>query len=275
MGIVNSLKKKISQSIDNVRDTREQHRQEVESKQEALKFYTIKDMKDVCNQYGVGQPPEYHTDIISGKKIKNKMDRDEYVNFIVKKIPIQYILSYADGHRIRVPMEARPINTNKTESSHSPAPQRIPEVPSDPNPIRTELEDKSSFEVILNYIRKHFSNDTRDQFFRNEDGFNTALVSSLRSAFRSTFDIQDRRAKRDGSGDIVINGKYVLELKYVNNRSTMNNGFKEIKTYKQRYERICMVLLDVGEIQGLAQEYERDYRDEGVEVITLQGNSRR
>ena len=271
MGIVNSLKKKLSESIDNVRESRDQHKQDIESKHEALKLFTMSQLKDLCNQYGVGQPPSFHRDILSGEKIKNKMNREEYLNYIVKKVPLDNIISYADRHRISVPLGARQkesiIRPRVPTSSGQLERQDLNDKPSPGN------ESQSAFDEIVSFIESEYQHQIHNAFFRNENQFNDNLYVALGIKFGNTHIIENRR-RTMRAGDIVIDGKYVLELKFANNPGTLNNGLAELKTYKNMYQKICMIMLDVNAIPGKIQEFRKFYYEDGADkVIVLRGKA--
>jgi hypothetical protein len=84
-----------------------------------------------------------------------------------------------------------------------------------------------------------------------------------------------RRLYRD-SGDIFINGKYVLELKFADNEGTLNKGLQESLRYKEKnYPGVAFIILDIGQMQGKLAQYQRGYERDDAKVIILSGKGAR
>lgn len=275
MGVFDSIKGKVKKTIQNTRENIQQNRDLKQSKRRALELFTMTQLKKLCEEEGIGHPPLYSTDLLTGERRKNKMDKREYVNHIVRKSSLEFIVEFANHNRIKVPEEALyPLRTPELGQNASPN----PEVKKEDTGTQEQLvsTNDTGFDHIVNFIKTKYQQIIRDQFFENENQFNDNLISSLRSVFGGVHRIENRRQKRDCSGDILIDGRYVFELKYADNKSTLSNGLEEILRYKGRFEKICMVMLDVGRAQGIVQEYEGFYKHQGADsVIILQGRGER
>ncbi len=85
-------------------------------------------------------------------------------------------------------------------------------------PVNIEIKPQTTeFDEIFNAIRNEYLDTIRDQFFRDEDAFNDNLATFLKTRFGNRFGIENIRRRHGDSGDILINGKYVLEQKYADN----------------------------------------------------------
>ncbi|MEM0142846.1 MAG: hypothetical protein QXL94_02675, partial [Candidatus Parvarchaeum sp.] len=248
------------------------------------------DMEAFTKKWGYGGPDQYKEDE-EGRKRKVKLDRDDWFDYCMG-FPIEKLKKYAEGDR-RLSYEARdainaindyfgqPSSTAVTRTAPSTSvedtqPQMEVNVKST-TPINIEIKPQTpEFEEILNAIRNEYEDTIRDQFFRDEDAFNDNLATFLKTKFGNRFGIDNTRRRHGDTGDILINGKYVLEQKYADNPSTLNQGLAEVKRYKaKRYPGIAFVILDTGKITPQVLEYKKYYEEEGAKVIIIRGQGER
>lgn len=130
------------------------------------------------------------------------------------------------------------------------------------------------FEELCRFIKDEYPDHISKTGVRDEDEFNTSLVSSLKG--RVGVDAIDDSRRRHRQGDIAAYGNYVFELKYAKKEGTLSRGLTELKRYKamENYKKICVVILDVQKIPDAIDEHRRYYENEGARVIVIKGKAR-
>lgn len=259
-------------------------------KKNLLSNFTLDDMKAFVKKWGYNGPNPYEEDE-EGKKHKVKLDRDDWFDYCMD-FSMEKLKKYAEGDR-RLSYEARDeinaINDYLGKPSSTAVSQSAPATSVENTQSQMEINVKSTtpvnieikpqtaeFDEILNAIRNEYEDTIRDQFFRDEDAFNDNLATFLKTKFGNRFSIENTRRLRGDTGDILINGKYVLEQKYADNPSTLIQGLSEVKRYKaKRYPGIAFVILDTGKITSQVLEYKKYYEEEGAKVLIIRGQGER
>ncbi|MGC8730605.1 MAG: hypothetical protein ACP5RP_04480 [Candidatus Micrarchaeia archaeon] len=299
MGFLDNLKetsKKIGKTIvdaastgvKNVSDEIARREQEKNLKERLLSNFTLDDMKAFVKKWGYNGPNPYEEDE-EGRKHKVKLDRDDWFDYCMD-FSLDKLKSYAQSDK-RLSYEAKDIITaidewegklSREQTAPAPRPaqsQTQMEVnvkSTTPVNIEIKTQTPSEFDEILNAISTEYENTIRDQFFRDENAFNDNLATFLKTKFGDRFMIENTRRLHGDTGDILINGKYVLEQKYADNVSTLNQGLGELKRYKaKRYPGIAFVILDMGKITPQVLEYKKYYEEEGAKVIIIRGQGER
>lgn len=267
-----------------VSDEMARRAQERQFKEDLLTNFTLNDMKAIINFYGFSGPDPYEEDE-NGRKHKRKLEREDYYDFCMG-LTLDKLKKYAERDR-RLSYEVRDtinaINewTGKPLSSSPPQPatnQTQMEVNvKSTAPVNIEIKPQiSEFDEILNAIKNEYEDTIRDQFFRDEDAFNDNLATFLKTKFGNRFSIENTRRLHRDTGDIFINGKYVLEQKYADNTGTLDKGLSELERYREKkYSGVAVVILDTGKITSQVLPYKRWYEDKGAKVLILSGKGER
>ena len=80
----------------------------------------------------------------------------------------------------------------------------------------------------------------------------------------------------DWKADLLLDGKYALELKYADNTGTLDKGVREVKDYLRHTSYIAVIMFDVGKLNPeTLDKYRRYYEEERARVIILQGRGGR
>ena len=279
-----------SAGVKAVSDEIARREQEKNLKEKLLSNFTLDDMKAFVRKWGYDGPNPYEEDK-EGRKHKVKLDRDAWFDYCMD-FPLNKLKKYAENDR-KLSYDARDeiaaINEYFGEQSSTAMPYvetKTPVEAAQPQmevnvrsstPVNIEIKPQTAeFDEILNAIRNEYEYTIRDQFFRDEDAFNDNLTTFLKTRFGNRFGIENTRRRHGDTGDILINGKYVLEQKYADNPSTLNQGLGEVKRYKaKRYSGIAFVILDTGKITSQVLEYKKYYEEEGAKVIIIRGQGER
>lgn len=234
-------------------------RQEISrTKRRILDMFEMKDLKNICKYYGIGEPSPYEEDFLTGEKYKKKITREDYIDWIVDKLTLEQIKNFCDKHRIRIDditkKEAvKPETIEKREESREVAPTQI-EFPT------------NKFDSILNSIEQEFEpEDVRD-----ENDFEKQLTQFLKIKFPNRVERQVDTPK--GKVDIVIDNRYAIELKIADNKGKLRDLVGQVYSYKKIYNEVAVVLLDIGRMSpSEIKEYVDDYDKLGVKTIVLKG----
>lgn len=266
MGVLGSIKGRLQKSVKSARESMQQRRDEKESKRNALTYFSMKDLKNLCYDSGIGQPPAYYTDPITGEKRKNRMDRKQYVNFIVKNGKLDYITAYAERHSIRIPIIRAQVG--------APTPDVVVKRENVPS-INGSNQTSEDLELsrLIRYIKTDFQAEIQDIPIKNEREFTSHLFLALRREYKGTSMNVRNKSGLIKAGDILIGDKYLLELKCAktNPASTLDHGLSEIIDYnKMGFSQPIMVILDLNHSPQV-DEYMEKYRIRGALPIKLHG----
>lgn len=275
-----------SSGIKNVSEEVARREQEKRLKERLLSNFTLDDMKAFCKKWGYSGPNPYE----EGRKGKVKLDRAAWFDYCLD-ISLHKLKSYAQNDKI-LSYEAKDIINEIDDFEGKPSSAQV--LPASQsvqnnqtqmevnvksnNPVNIEIKTQaqSEFDEILNAISTEYENTIRDQFFRDENAFNDNLATFLKTKFGNRFTIENTRRLHGDTGDILINGKYVLEQKYADNISTLNQGLGELKRYRAKgYPGIAFVILDVSKITPQVLEYKKYYEEEGAKVLIIRGQGER
>ena len=239
---------------------------------------------------------EYH---LSGPELPERgyYKKSDYVDYAYRHFKLKTVIQWAKKHNIPIgdimedykrEMEAieRQYGVSK-ESKEEDRKHGVEEIEVESEEFESpqiknyghssEVSSKRSyydetFEIILREIENY------DRVIRNmrkitdEREFQNILIGFLNAKFPDFEIIQ----KVDWRADILINGKYALELKYADNSSTMDKGIREIKDYKKHTPYVAMIILDVGDLHPeTLRRYIEYYEEEGAKVVVLHGKGGR
>jgi len=284
MGIFDSIKESAKKAIDVAKENH-QRSQAIKSWKEAVVVtLTFPQIKQLCDEYG-SNPKPYTVDRITGDKEKRTLDRDVYEDFIVSEIPSKFILKFVQEHRIDAPPYPNFKNSKEIQQeTQEPVPISVSSDETNKELETNESTSKSSskidiesnnFNLVLNYINAEFRDHIKSFKVSSEDAFEDILLASLRAKFPN-INIKDVRNQHN-MGDMTIDDRYVLELKYANNEGTLNKGLKEVRDYYKllHYKGVAVIILDIG-ILGVSKinGYVEDYKEDGAKVIILNAKAR-
>lgn len=242
--------------------------------------FTISDFKKICGEYGIGEPSSYDEDFITGEREKIVLKRDDWEDYVEGKLNIEQIEEFCKRHRIRIPETYQGKKSFKPQQTQSEprierqsidrepiyeAPKsQEPKIQSEPfvQPIRSDSE----FEKILQIIQEKFEPEES----RDEKELEKQLTQILKLLLPNKIDRQSNTAK--GRIDIVIDGKYGLELKIANSSSILRALKGQVQDYKKVLDEVAIVLLDVNKLPSSEiREFVQDCTEFGVKTIIVEG----
>ena len=254
-------------------------------KRSLLNKFTMNDLKKICNEYGIGEPSSYEEEPFSDKRTKIKLTRDDYIDYIVKRLDLKNIEDFCDKSRARIhnitEPRREPVRSQPSYSYQPPEP--VKELPREEPKIQVQHEvskeppaqqypsGQSELHEILHEIKEQF----RPEPCINEKELQGQLKIWLDVMYRN-------RATREvptmaGRVDIGIDkNKYGIEVKIANDKGTLRNLVGQVLAYKKYFNEIGIILLDVNELHpSMIHEYITEYKNQGVETIIIQGQLRK
>jgi len=279
-----AVKDTAAKGVKTISDEMARQAEEKRLKEGLLSTFWLEDMKGLCKQYGYSGPSPYEVDFDTGRKHKVKLEREDWFKYCMG-LSLDKLKKYAERNR-RISQDAREVLTEIDEKQREAFSQvdaiyeESQKMSMTENPSTGQTSQvvsvSSDFEEILSAIRTNYEDAIRDQEFNDEDQFNDNLVSYLRAKFGDKHRIENTRKLHRDTGDIFIDGKYVLELKYADNKGTLDTGLQETKRYKEKnYPGVAVIILDVGALTGALSQYKRWYEEDGAKVLILRGKGER
>jgi hypothetical protein len=131
-------------------------------------------------------------------------------------------------------------------------------------------EEKREFNELINAIKSDFEPER----ITNEEHLQAQLTIFLKAKFPDRKISREVITKRGDKLDIVVDDKYVFELKVPADRTVLRNLGAQLEEYVEEHPNICAVIFESDGtnlstiINDYADKYKRDY---GIRTIILRG----
>jgi len=194
-----------------------------------LDKFEMKNFKDFCDSIlGVGPPVEYGEDS-DGRQVEYIPNRDSYVNFIKKY--------FIDG----------PIQLSQVQDF---ALKRKIIAPSFFGVESQEVGTQRDFENIINSIKTHFQPES----IHDEKELQAQLAIFLKAKFPEMKIDREVITKSGDQLDIIIDDKYVLELKVPKTKTHLRNLSAQLEEYSEEYPNLCAVIADISDDASISND---------------------
>ena len=206
--------------------------------EELLDQYMMKDLKDICSNYlGTEPPAEKLEDKKTGKFREIKPDRHTFVNFI---------LGYYDNGQLKA-SQIKDFSTKRKIVAKSFFGEE------------SGAGDEGEFRSIINSIRDEFAAEN----ILDEHSLEDQLMIHLRAKFPNKKIERQQQSPADERVDILIEGKYVLELKVPKSKNDLMSLAQQLKEYKRSFPYVCAVIADITREQEIKlAQHIKHYTDE-------------
>ena len=267
MGFLKKVEESIKKTANTIGEEIKTRQEISQTKRQILNRFEMKDLINICKDYGIGGPSPSKKELVTGKDGKLYLTnrkiparREHYSKKIMTELNLEQIKNFADKHRIDMPdivkKEKKPIRRI----------EEIKEQPKEKKIVKTEIKQQSEFDSILENIKNNFVPEA----CRDEKEFEKQLISYLKG--RLSQRVVGEVASRKGKIDIVIDDKYAIELKIANSISNLRNLIGQIHDYLKVYNDLAVIILDVGDLsRSDINDYVDDYQELGTKVIVLAG----
>lgn len=231
---------------------------------EIIEKMEIPQLRDMCKNL-IGSFPRNKL-VLTDKDGKEKqfvdpISRNDYENFIdifynKGEINLEQIKNYLVKHKFASPYDF----VFKSEK----------------NDGKEELKKGDS--INLDSIIRRLENEFKPEKLQSEDHLQAQIFQFLKAKFPNADVRREQPLKniRD-SIDILVNGKYAIEVKVPADRTALRNLAAQLEEYQEEYPDICVVILDNEEL-NLSEDinyYKERYKSKlGVDSVVLSGRKR-
>ncbi|HEW91873.1 MAG TPA: hypothetical protein ENF81_04955 [Thermotogaceae bacterium] len=131
-------------------------------------------------------------------------------------------------------------------------------------------------QTIISLLERNFQSIVKNVNFENEKHFKKELIMFLELNLPANITIKSEVRTKFGVVDILVDGNYILELKYADNKNTLDRGISEVIRYKKFRRTVIVVLLDVRVLdRNIITRYRDYYKEVGAEVIIIRAKGQR
>lgn len=209
--------------------------------EELLDKFEMKELRDFCQNYlGTEPMTEQVEDEKSGRKRKIVPDRHTYVNFI---------LDYFDRGEL------------KGQQLQDFAVKRKIVTPSFINEESNQDHDQEDFQNIMNVIQSDFDAEN----IYGETSLEDQLMIFLKAKYPGRQIERQQKTKNGNKLDILIDNKFVFELKVPENKTKLRDFSAQLEEYSEEYDYICTVIaerkdLNVSDLGEIIKQYVDKYK---------------
>ena len=206
---------------DEERKSKQAWQEKLKQFHDILDHFEIPELKSFCKNFlGSESTEKRYFNEETKKSYVVKPDRLSHIEFIKDyfvhgQLKLQQLKDYSLKHRILTPsyfgMESQ------------------------------EAGDQREFENIMNAVRAEFQPEN----ITNEEHLEAQLTIFLKAKFREKKVERQITTKSGDQIDILIDGKYVLELKVPKKRTDLRNLLAQLDEYKEEYPYLCAIIADI------------------------------
>ncbi len=224
---------------------------------------SLNELKRICQEYGINEPQLHIINPLDGKRESLGNPRDLFLNQIVRKMPLDKLIDYARSKRM-------PVNDiiNEKRKADEEFEKGATKVERNfESEMGKEEESKDEFELVLRNLEGFNPENVRD-----ERDLENMLKTWLRARLES-YDIETQYKTDKGDLDIIINNKYGIELKLIENKKVLENLFGQIHKYIKILGKnnLAVVLLVADYVnQKDVEEWTKEYENLGARVYILE-----
>ena len=207
--------------------------------EDLLDRFEMKDLKAFCKDVlGTLPPTDVERDKKTGRDRRIEPDRHTFVDFILEK--------YDDGQLKTIWLTEFAVKRKIVAKSFFGE--------------EAGAGDEGEFRKIMNSIRDGFDSEK----IWDEQHLEDQLMIHLKAKFENMSIERQQPAPSGGRVDILIEGKYVLELKVPRSRDDLRNLSAQLEEYKEDFPYVCAVIADTqnvdeGEIKTYVDRYKSKY----------------
>jgi len=199
---------------------KEKYQEQLRQLLDILDHFEIPELKSFCKNFLGAEPTEEVSVDEAGRRRVIKPDRQTHIDFIKgyfnnNQLSLKQLKDYALKHRLLTPsyfgMESE------------------------------EAGEQREFENIMNAIRAEFEPEN----IQNEEHLQAQLTIFLKAKFRDKKVEREITTKSGDKLDILVDNKYVFELKVPKRRTDLRNLSAQLDEYKDEYPYLCAVIADI------------------------------
>ena len=207
--------------------------------EDLLDRFVMQDLKSFCKDVlGTSPPTDVEQDKKTGRDRRIEPDRHTFVDFILEK--------YDDGQLKTIWLTEFAVKRKIVAKSFFGE--------------EAGAGDEGEFRKIMDSIRDGFDSEK----IWDEQHLEDQLIIHLKAKFENMRIERQQPAPSGGRVDILIEGKYVLELKVPRSRDDLRNLSAQLEEYKEDFSYVCAVIadtqnVDAGDIKTYVDRYKSKY----------------
>ncbi|MGA2130230.1 MAG: hypothetical protein ABSG05_01275 [Candidatus Pacearchaeota archaeon] len=255
----------ISSFINNVQKRNAKWKGYKELKLKIVGNSSLSELKEICREYGIKEPKLYWVDFYSGKKETLGNPRDLFLNQIIRKMPLDKLIDY--GRKKRIPVNEIINEKKKIDEEFGQTTEKGIKEGDFELEMGKQEESEDEFELVLKSIEGFNPGNVRDEKDL-EIQLKQWLIAKLGS-----YNIETQYKTEKGDLDIMINKKYGIELKLIENRKTLENLYGQVLKYIKVLgkDNLAVILLVAEYIHNNdIEEAIKDYENLGARVYILE-----
>lgn len=256
------------------------------TKRAILERFTYDDLEKIMVDNGLEPPKKYEKDPVTGKKIRTNVTKRDFIKKAMQ-VPFEEVVAFARRTRIGINdiLEdyKKELNTIREEKisvkeggkreekelyvkkepelkyEKLESQQKAGSVPETASGL--DVMEQSDFEKLMNTIEK-----IPPCSFGNEKEFQQILKMYLTTLH---YDVILEYPIGTTRVDLLVEGKYALEVKLANIGS-LRNAIGQLWEYKDYFSNLGIVVVDAGGIrEDVMQHFINEYRKMGVKVAIV------
>ena len=236
----------------------------------------VPELKKMCKNL-IGSYPKNKLSLFDkdGKQVNyftNPISRKDYYTFYVH---------YHNLEEVNYIMLAKYFTRRNLLSSHDEDFVFVTTHSKDEKSNNDNVEEKSMDENVISMdsILWKLEKDFEPEKLQSEDHLQAQILQFLKGKFPNS-NVQREQSLRNirGNIDILVDGKFAIEVKVPNSRTELRNLSAQLEEYKEEYPEICAVILDnkqlklTNDIKSYVDKYKTKL---GIESVILTGKKRR
>lgn len=218
-----------------------------------LDKFEIPDFDKFLMKYLNDKPePSYEMDKDSGREIKKRPVRRDYLDFTWKAL------------------DNGDVNYNHMKDFALKEKIVTPSFFGDESDMGNEKDD---FQMIINTITAGFKPET----ITDEEHLESQMMVFLKAKFPARKIIRQITIQGNDRLDILVDDKYAFELKVPRARSDLRNLGAQLSEYKEKYPNVCAVIYSVDDLnlsQDIIDYIDKYKKDYGIPSLILGGKKR-
>ncbi len=248
--ILGKVADRIEDKAHDIQEKREERRRIDEEKKAEIESQ-IKEFENILDKFEISNLQSYCADILGmephefekdndGNKREIKPNRKTFESFIIEQ--------FQDG------------NTKLTQLKDFALKRKLV-VPSFFGIDSDEIGDEREFQNLINSIKADFEPEN----IKDEKEFQAQLAVFLKAKYPDKKIKREFITKAKNELDIIVDDKYVFELKVPLTRAILRDLGAQLEEYQEEYPNVCAVIADTSEIDesvesGLTQNI-KQYSD--------------
>ena len=223
--VADDIKERRQEKRESQRIAEEEYLEFTNKVNDLLDKFEISNFDNFLMKYLNNKPEStVEVDVETGKIIETKPSRKNFLDFV---------WSHLDDHEI-----------NYNQLKDFALKHRIV-TPSFFGGARDEKFEQSDFESIIKTVRDEFEPEK----IQNEEHLEAQLTIFLKAKFSDRKVQRQVITKNADKLDIVVDDKYVFELKVPKSRSVLRDLNAQIEEYVEQYPNLCVVIADTSGVQ--------------------------